>query len=210
MRKILSIGAEARVSLEKTKQGMKVIKERVPKGYRIPAIDARLRTARTKRETKVLEKLTETGFVPRVLFSDNQYIIETAYLVGEKLANCLEKTEYKKIGKELGKKLKQIHNRGIIHGDLTTSNFILTGKGIFIVDFGLSFFSLKEEDKAVDLHVLEEALESKHHTISKDVFTAVKEGYSDPLVLTRLQHVETRGRNKKKFESTVYSALAIS
>lgn len=198
MKKLLSIGAEARVSLEKTRQGPRVIKERLPKGYRIPEIDSRLRAARTKRETKVLEKLAESGFVPKVLFSDNEQIMETEYIAGEKVATCLEKTDYKQIGKELGQKIKQIHERRIIHGDLTTSNFILANREIIILDFGLSFFSAKEEDKAVDLHVLEEALESKHHTISAAVFTAVKEGYADTLVLKRLEQVEKRGRNKER------------
>ncbi len=195
---LLSIGAEAVVSLEKTDQGTKVVKERFPKSYRITEIDNWLRTARTKRETKVLEKLADCGFVPHVLFSDNEYVIETEYIAGEKLAVCLEKIDYKQIGKELGQKIKQIHDRGIIHGDLTTSNFIVTKKGTFILDFGLSFFSMKVEDKAVDLHVLEEALESKHHTISTAVFAAVNEGYADPIVLKRLQEVEKRGRNKKQ------------
>ncbi|MEK6868309.1 MAG: lipopolysaccharide kinase InaA family protein, partial [Nanoarchaeota archaeon] len=126
------------------------------------------------------------------------------YLNGKRLSECLEKESWAKIGKEIGKKIKQIHDKGIIHGDLTTSNLILkkspmskANVEIFFIDFGLSFFSEKTEDKAVDLHVLEEALESKHYTISKKMFAAVKKAYNDPIILKRLQEVEGRGRNKK-------------
>lgn len=193
LKHILAIGAEAVLTLEKNK----VVKKRTKKKYRISEIDARLRGSRTRREVKVLEKLHDLGFTPTVLFSDDKEIIEIEYLQGKKLVDCLEQADCVALGKEIGKKIKQIHDTGIIHGDLTTSNMILTEKGVYLIDFGLSFFSQKIEDKAVDLHVLEEALESKHHTISHKVFSAVKEAYSDKEVLQRLLEVELRGRNKK-------------
>lgn len=198
---ILSIGAEAVLLLEKNK----VIKKRLKKSYRIKEIDERLRSSRTRREVKVLEKLQEFGFVPKVLATDEKNTIEIEYLDGKRLSECLEQENYEELGAEIGKKIKQVHNAGIIHGDLTTSNMILhksdmskANAQIFFIDFGLSFFSEKVEDKAVDLHVLEEALESKHHTISKKVFAAVKKAYNDSVVLKRLEQVEMRGRNKEK------------
>ena len=193
--KLLSIGAEAVLYLNKKEN--KVIKERKKKKYRIPEIDNKLRSSRTRREVKVLEKLAPLNFTPKVLFADNESILEIEYLNGKRLSECLEKESWKKIGEEIGKKIKQIHNKGIIHGDLTTSNLILKDNTVYFIDFGLSFFSEKTEDKAVDLHVLEEALESKHYTISKNMFAAVKKGYDDVIVIKRLQEVEARGRNKK-------------
>lgn len=193
--KLLSIGAEAVL----TKKKNTVIKERVKKSYRIPEIDTTLRSSRTRRETKVLEKLQDTGFVPVVIYSDAEQVIELSYIPGKKLAVCLEKQHYQVIGREIGQKIKKIHERGIIHGDLTTSNMILAKKGVMFIDFGLSFFSQKTEDKAVDLHVLEEALESKHYTVSKQTFAAVLEGYNDKEVLQRLHDVQKRGRNKKSY-----------
>lgn len=198
--KLLSIGAEAVLLLEKTKSQKKeqdkVIKKRLKKSYRIKEIDERLRSSRTKREVKVLEKLHDLGFVPRVLATDNQNTIEIEYLDGKRLSECLEQEQYETLGQEIGKKIKQVHDRGIIHGDLTTSNMILKDNKIYFIDFGLSFFSEKVEDKAVDIHVLEEALESRHHTVSKNVFAAVKKAYHDAGVLKRLEQVEMRGRNK--------------
>ena len=90
----------------------------------------------------------------------------------------------------------------IIHGDLTTSNMILE-KEIKFIDFGLSFFSTKDEDKAVDLHLFRQALESRHHTMWEKCFEAALKGYrlgnvDYSSVLTRLEKVESRGRNKLK------------
>ena len=212
--KILSIGAEAVLTLQKNKEKqMVVLKKRLPKSYRIKEIDQRLRSSRTRREVKVLEKLAPFGFVPKVFFTDAEKNIEMEYLSGERLSTTLEQHDVVVLGQEIGEKIKQMHEQGIIHGDLTTSNMILMQNektkqekakqekikqsSIYFIDFGLSFFSQKEEDKAVDLHLLEEALESKHHTVSKKMFAAVKAAYADKEVLKRLQEVEARGRNKK-------------
>jgi len=70
------------------------------------------------------------------------------------------------------------------------------GNKVFFIDFGLSFVSTKTEDKAVDLHLLKQALESKHYKIWKDCFNAVLEEYNNKLILDRLMVVEKRGRNK--------------
>ena len=98
-----------------------------------------------------------------------------------------------------------LHNSAIIHGDLTTSNMILN-KEIYLIDFGLSFFSEKSEDKAVDLHLLKEALESKHYKIWEDAFKIVLEAYRKEAkraseTLKRLEQVEKRGRYRAKHGS---------
>ncbi len=192
MSKVLSIGAEAVLTLDKER----VIKERVKKSYRIPELDVKIRNFRTRRETKVLEKLALLECVPEVLFSDNECILETAYIDGKKLSMVFEQEDYVSIAQQIGEIIKKIHDVGIIHGDLTTSNMILKNNTVYVIDFGLSFFSHKIEDKAVDLHLLSQALESKHHLISKKVFAAVKQAYNNSDVLTRLEQVELRGRNK--------------
>ncbi|MBW3023134.1 Kae1-associated serine/threonine protein kinase, partial [Candidatus Woesearchaeota archaeon] len=73
-------------------------------------------------------------------------------------------------------------------------------KEIHFIDFGLGFFSEKAEDKAVDLHLIRQALESKHHKIWKQCFGHVLEGYKEydkhKEVFDRLKIVESRGRNK--------------
>ena len=69
---------------------------------------------------------------------------------------------------------------------------------IFFVDFGLGFISSKAEDKAVDIHLLKQALEAKHFTNWKILFQQFLEGYktskNSGQVLERLKTVEKRGR----------------
>jgi len=67
----------------------------------------------------------------------------------------------------------------------------------------LSFFSEKIEDKAVDLHLLDRALESKHYKMYPEIFEKVIEGYESIYpdakhVLERFKAVSSRGRNKNK------------
>src|SRR3989344_6125134 len=102
-----------------------------------------------------------------------------------------------KVSRELGRKIRILHDNHIIHGDLTTSKFILKDQA-YVVVFGLSFFSLKVEDKAVDLHLLREALEAKHSSIWKPCFPYVLKAYDDGAVEKRLAVVERRGRYKSR------------
>jgi Kae1-associated kinase Bud32 len=183
-------GAEAVIF----RDGGRVIKERIPKPYRLPEIDERLRTARTRKEAKVLQDLPVPG--PKLLRVDSERkAIEMEYLDGPRLADVLEGRDYRRLGREMGTKLRRMHDRSLIHGDLTTSNMILLDE-IYFIDFGLSFNSAKIEDKAVDLHLLRQALESKHYTIWEECFREVLAGYDDAAVIARLDEVEARGRNK--------------
>ncbi len=198
MKKIIARGAEAIIYKEDN-----IVKDRIKKSYRLPHIDEQLRKARTRREAKVLQKLDELNFpAPKLIKSDNQQMIEMELIKGDKVRDILEKEDHKKLGKEIGMKLATLHNNSIIHGDLTTSNMILE-KEVYFIDFGLSFFSEKIEDKAVDLHLIRQALESKHYTIWKQCFDSILEGYrtkSDNFseIEQRFKKVELRGRNKHK------------
>ncbi len=55
-----------------------------------------------------------------------------------------------------------MHKNGIMHGDLTTSNFILSKNKVYVIDFGLSQKTIKSEDHAVDLSLIKEILNSAH------------------------------------------------
>jgi len=140
-------GAEAVIYLDKN-----VIKKRLKKNYRIKEIDEKLRKSRTRREAKILEKLQSLDFpAPRIIKKDDKKMIIEMNLVKDVLLrDVLEKKDYGKLCEEIGEKIAVLHNNNIIHGDLTTSNMILN-KEIFFIDFGLSLFSHKIEDKAVDL-----------------------------------------------------------
>ena len=197
--KLIAQGAESKLFLD----GNKVIKDRFRKTYRIKEIDEKLRKTRTKREAKVLDKLQKINFpVPELIKNNEKDTLEIKYIKGELIKNKLNKTNCVKLSREIGQKVAILHNNDIIHGDLTTSNMIFN-KEIYFIDFGLSFFSKKVEDKAVDLHLLKEALESKHSEIWEKSYKAALEGYVKKAVdgkdiLKRIKIVEKRGRYKHK------------
>ncbi|HIG92876.1 MAG TPA: KEOPS complex kinase/ATPase Bud32 [Candidatus Nanoarchaeia archaeon] len=185
-----------------------IIKERLSKAYRLPQLDESLRKFRTRREAKVLERLEEMQFpAPRLQdFSDQRMSIVMDFVPGEKLRDVLERgDEFQNLAFEMGEKIGKLHAHHLVHGDLTTSNMMVETNTGFLkfIDFGLSSFSEKIEDKAVDLFLLDRALESKHYQLYPKIFEKVLEGYEKAYpdavkVLGRFEQVRGRGRNKKK------------
>ncbi|OGM01729.1 Kae1-associated kinase Bud32, partial [Candidatus Woesearchaeota archaeon RBG_13_36_6] len=171
--------------------------------YRIEQIDEKLRRFRTRRESKLLDKLAKLGFTPKLLGSnDKKMIVEMELVDGPRLRDVLNNKNYKKYCKEIGEKVAILHNNDVIHSDLTTSNMVLKEQ-IYFIDFGLSFESSKIEDKAVDLHLLKQALESKHYSIFEQAFREVIKAYKKEAkhaeqILERFEKVEMRGRYKTK------------
>lgn len=202
MKKLIAQGAEAKLFLEEGK----ILKERFAKTYRIKEIDDKLRGSRTRREAKILQKLEVINFpAPKLIKSDDKENILIEKIEGRLVKDVLENSDYVKLCSEIGKKVAVLHNNLIIHGDLTTSNMIYN-KEIYFIDFGLSFFSEKAEDKAVDLHLLKEALESKHYKIWEECFKSALEAYRKEAAksvetLKRLEAVEKRGRYRAKHGS---------
>lgn len=193
-------GAEAVI----LKENNFIIKHRKIKSYRIPELDYFLRKFRTKREAKFIEKLKEIGVnAPSLIsFDDKNMQIKIDFIKGYLLKDIFD-DNFEKFSREIGKIIATLHKNHMIHGDLTTSNMIVKDNKIYLIDFGLSFFSEKIEDKAVDLHLLRQALESKHWKVFTQAFEIIKEEYAKnykhaPSIFKRLQQVELRGRYKKK------------
>ena len=199
MKKLIAQGAEAKLFLEDGR----ILKNRFPKSYRIREIDEKLRGFRTRREAKILQKLQARNFpAPKVIKNDEKENLIIEKIDGKLIKDVLEKSDYKKLCREIGRKVAVLHNNLIIHGDLTTSNMILDNE-IYFIDFGLSFFSEKAEDRAVDLHLFKEGLESKHYKIWEDCFKCALESYKQEAnksaeTLKRLEVVEKRGRYRAK------------
>ncbi|MBI2575813.1 Kae1-associated serine/threonine protein kinase [Candidatus Woesearchaeota archaeon] len=203
--KIIAQGAEARIYRKKgTGRADIIVKDRFPKSYRIKEIDEKLRGQRTRREAKILEKLSMAGFpAPKLAHTDDKSLLGMEEIKGKKIRDILAERNCRLLCKEIGEKVASLHNNSIIHGDLTTSNMMQSGKDgkVYILDFGLSFFSEKIEDKAVDLHLLKEALESRHWRIWKECYNAALEGYKEKAkdsdkIIERIKIVEKRGRYK--------------
>ena len=102
-----------------------------------------------------------------------------------------------------------MHAVGIVHGDLTTSNLmlrpanaeksVLAGE-IILIDFGLANHSTQDEDRAVDLYVLERAFGSTHpraESLFKEVLRAYGESFKGAnIALKKLEEVRLRGRKR--------------
>lgn len=121
--------------------------------------------------------------------------------------------------RKIGNAVGLLHKTGVIHGDLTTSNLMLQPRDsvaakttkaenemsslegeIVLIDFGLAGQSFQEEDRAVDLYVLERAFGSSHPRTER-LFEKVLEGYGDSFkgakqVLKKLEAVRLRGRKR--------------
>ena len=198
-KRIIAQGAEAIL----VRDGDVLIKERIPKDYRIPQIDQRLRLLRTRQESRIMKRL---AFAPRIhdVDEDNMKIVMD-YIDEKPLKFFLDGmavTERNEVCIQIGKQVGELHGKNVIHGDLTTNNMILKENKLYFIDFGLSYISLKPEDKAVDLHVLRQALEGRHAGIADKCFSWVLEGYhmypQAAAVLERFTKVEKRGKYKRK------------
>lgn len=253
--KIISQGAEATIFLAKNK----IIKQRIPKYYRIPELDNKIRKLRTRSETKILTKASKIISCPIPEESKNQYEIIMPFIKGKRLSQHLDNFPLKQqleICEKIGESVSKIHKEDLIHGDLTTSNMIYSDNiannpasntnnsinythrnnekslptitssqrsiqakqdakqysptssstspfSIFFIDFGLGYQNGKYEDKAVDLHVLKQALEAKHFINWEKLWKSIELGYlsinktESQKVLERLKAVEKRGRYKE-------------
>ncbi len=223
-KQIIAQGAEAIIYLEKDT----ITKHRISKPYRHPELDKKIIKRRTKSETKLLKKASE--FVNAPYPEDQKDInkIVMPFIDGLKLSEHLDsfkQTKQEKIMFELGKSIGKLHKEHIIHGDLTTSNIIFIpnkrnsnnssnmgrmegersagGRDkIFLMDFGLGYFNGKYEDKAVDIHLLKQALEAKHFKNWETLFNEFEIGYRliEPTeaekVFDRMKVIEKRGRYK--------------
>ncbi|MBS3172379.1 Kae1-associated serine/threonine protein kinase [Candidatus Woesearchaeota archaeon] len=198
--KILHRGAEAILYLENNV----LIKERISKSYRHKFIDNAKTKYPTRKEFKLLTKAAQFINVPKVLEIDEENKkVKMEYLKGDVLKNTLDNyPKRKKIAELIGEQTAIMHDNDIIHSDLTTSNMILKDNKVYFIDFGLGYISKKIEDRAVDLHLLKQALESKHYKHHKELYESFLKGYKKSKnyqkVLTQLEQVEKRGRYKRK------------
>lgn len=125
----------------------------------------------------------------------------------------------------IGAAVAHLHGADIVHGDLTTSNIMTrepasttqstesntgsadplptaAGGSVVIIDFGLGQVSSMDEDKAVDLYVLERAFSSTHpnsSALNAEVLAAYTKAYPNggaEAVMKRLEDVRARGRKR--------------
>jgi Kae1-associated kinase Bud32 len=197
---IIQRGAEAILYRE----GDTLVKERVRKGYRLPEIDETIRKRRTRLEVGLLDRARRAGVLtPKAALAD-RYMIKMEYVKGERLKDALNgmsSAGQKKVAEKIGSIVAALHSSNIIHGDLTTSNMIVKDDEIYLIDFGLGKVSHKVEDKATDLFLLWEAIQSTHFEVSdmvwKNIINIYMQKYSTaPEVMQRFEKIGQRRRYK--------------
>ncbi len=211
MERIIGKGAEAVLILDEW-YGFKVVRKiRIRKRYRHPLMDLWLRQERTRIEARVMAEVKKLGIHCPTLLDVNldKFEIIMDFIPGSKLSDIIDSLSINilnKIFTNIGKYLAIMHEHGLVHGDLTTSNIILTAKGSpYIIDFGLSGFSRSLEDYGVDVHLFKRSLESTHYKLVDTLFTKFMEGYSKVRgekkayqVINKMKEIRRRGRYVEK------------
>ncbi|RFU29149.1 hypothetical protein B7463_g7188, partial [Scytalidium lignicola] len=213
------------------------LKYRPSKPYRHPILDARLTRHRILSEARVLVKCRREGVpVPAVYALDESagwLMVEwiDGEVVRQRLNEWLKRRkdagvdegededELVSLMAGVGSVVGKMHNAGIVHGDLTTSNLMLRPSSgdkeslttdsedanilrgeLTLIDFGLASQSVSEEDRAVDLYVLERAFGSTHpraERLFSEVLVAYGKSFKGAnVVLRKLEEVRMRGRKR--------------
>jgi N6-L-threonylcarbamoyladenine synthase/protein kinase Bud32 len=183
-------GAEAVVSVADDR----VVKRRIPKEYRHPDLDERLRRERTVAEARLTSEARRLG-VPTPLVHDvdvPEATLTLQYVGDADLGAALTAERARTVGDHLA----TLHGAGVVHGDPTTRNVRVDDERTYLIDFGLGYHSGHVEDHAMDLHVFGGSVRGTA-TDPASVLSAFEAGYEasgDPAVLDRLREIADRGR----------------
>ena len=204
---LLKKGAEASLYLIEWYGRKAIVKVREPKRYRPTALDNRIRSYRTLHEPQLIHEAKCAGVSTPLIYmvNVNEASIVMEYIEGPQIKKLLNTTNREKreiLCNEIGKSIAQLHNYGLIHGDLTTSNMIKSFQDkIVFVDFGLGEKNGELEAKGVDLHLLKRSLQSTHYRFWEQCFQNVLKGYTSVLgvkisekVYEKIKEIEKRGR----------------
>lgn len=200
--RLVKKGAEADIYLTTWNGRKSILKIRKRKEYRNEILDNQIRTLRTIREAKIISEVKSFGVsTPIVYFVDQNKSEIYMQLVSGRLVRDLPDKMIIKTCKKIGMIVGILHRNGIMHGDLTTSNFILTSDKLVTLDFGLAQRSERIEDHAIDLRLFKEVLNSAHVGIVNPAWLSFLQGYGtivgnskrDKVVL-HVQVIEKRGR----------------
>jgi N6-L-threonylcarbamoyladenine synthase/protein kinase Bud32 len=172
-------------------------KRRVSKRYRVPALDERLITERTRAEARLILMARKAGVLTPIMSEITHDTIVMEQVQGTLLTDAITVPHIREAGRIVGR----LHTAGIMHGDLTTSNMILRerdGKCV-LIDFGLAQVTSEIEQRGVDVHVLFQTLESTNPSTAEALKAAFVEGYAETFagardVIAREHEIELRGR----------------
>lgn len=209
---LLKQGAEARVFESNFVGRRSIIKERFSKKYRHPLLDSKLTLKRLNAEARCMTKARRLGVPTPALYGVDLLLhtLTFEYVDGLSVkeilldfgSNGVNEERLDDIATQIGNAVGKLHDGGLIHGDLTTSNIIIKrdNNQLVLIDFGLSFTSTLPEDKAVDLYVLERALLSMHSScgnVMDKILSAYRKSSKQwSSTMNKLAQVRQRGRKR--------------
>jgi len=204
---LMKKGAEANLYLVDWHGRKAVLKKRLPKEYRPKMLDEQIRVYRTIHEPQLMHEAKRAGVPTPIIFlvDHKSKTIVMEYIEGKQvkqMLNEVSKSQRQSLCFRIGELIGRLHEYGIVHGDLTTSNLILRSEGkIFFLDFGLGDKTKELEARGVDLHLMKRALQSTHYKFADECFESAIMGYSTVLgpetsenVLEKIKEIEKRGR----------------
>ena len=200
--KLIKKGAEADIYQTKWQNSNAILKIRKIKNYRNQILDSKIRKQRTIKESQMISQVKKFGIPTPLVYFVN--LEKTSILMQEipgTPVHDLSESKIISLSKEIGKLVGLLHKNGVMHGDLTTSNFILFKNIIYMIDFGLSQNTIKPEDHAVDLRLIKEILNSAHAKIMQSCWKNFLAGYKSVVGVTcqtkivkLVSDIESRGR----------------
>ena len=200
--KLIKKGAEADIYQTKWQNSKAILKIRKIKNYRNPYLDSKIRKQRTIKESQMLSLVKSFGIPTPLVYYIN--LKESSIIMQEipgKPVHDLAKSRIIDLSKEIGKLVGMLHKNGVMHGDLTTSNFISYRNNVYVIDFGLSQNTIKPEDHAVDLRLIKEILNSAHAKIMDPAWKNFQLGYKSIVgntkyvkIIKLVSDIESRGR----------------
>uniref|UniRef100_M4C0M6 non-specific serine/threonine protein kinase n=1 Tax=Hyaloperonospora arabidopsidis (strain Emoy2) TaxID=559515 RepID=M4C0M6_HYAAE len=173
---LVSQGAEAKIFETEFAGRACIIKERVKKSYRLPVLDKKLSHRRLVQEARCILKCRRAGVLTPAIFlvDEDKGRLYLEKVQGGSLKTYLQRgykldPKYGPLALEkayqIGEAIAKMHDADVVHGDLTTSNMMLSNNEatkVTMIDFGLANSQPLPEDKAVDLYVMERAFASTH------------------------------------------------
>ena len=200
--KLIRRGAEGDLFFTTWNGQESILKSRKKRDYRNSSLDYSLRKQRTIRESQIMSEVKKFGIrTPLIHFVD----IKNCNIIMQKIDGVLvrDMSNSKLVNacKKIGRLVGTMHKNGIMHGDLTTSNFIESGNNIFIIDFGLANRTIKSDDHTVDLRLFKEILNSAHADVFEKAWPNFLSGYKSSVgkerfakITNKVMIIESRGR----------------
>ena len=196
-------GAEA-VITETTYLGWDaVVKVRPPKTYRLPELDAHIRSSRTRNEARIMHEARNAGVRTPCIYDIDlkECSITMERIRGEMVKDHLDEhpEDAERVCRMIGECIAKLHTARVCHGDLTTSNMILTDDDhICLIDLSMGCTRAETEDIGVDLRLLERAFTSAHVDL-EPAYDAMMDAYysniSDAKAVRRkVEEIKNRGR----------------